>query len=93
MSPTDSDDQLLSVMLLGLPVALHHQAVEHLQALQREFDILRAGGDPEGVPARLGILIEELEQRYGDTSPRSCDDPRHPRRPAADVTACRSDQR
>lgn len=74
MSPPDIDDQLLSVVLLGVPVALHHQVAEHQEALQREFDILRARGDPDGVPTRLAILIEELEQRYGGTSPRSWDE-------------------
>jgi anti-anti-sigma factor len=71
VSSPDGHDQLLSVVLLGVPVALHHQVAEHQQALQREFDILRASGDPDGVPARLGILIDELEQRYGGTNPRS----------------------
>lgn len=74
MSSPDGHDQVVSVVLLGVPVALHHQVAEHQQALQREFDILRVSGDPDGVPARLGMLIEELEQRYGGTSPRSWDE-------------------
>lgn len=74
MSSRDGDDQTVPVVLLGVPVALHHQVAEHQQALQREFDILRVSGDPDGVPARLGMLIEELEQRYGGTSPRSWDE-------------------
>jgi len=58
-------DELIAVDLLGLPVQVHQRATEHQLALQREFDILRAGEDLSTVPNRLAALIEELIADYG----------------------------
>ncbi|MBI2704792.1 MAG: STAS domain-containing protein [Actinobacteria bacterium] len=60
------NDDLVDVQLIGLPVAVHHQASMHMKALQREFDLIRQG-DPEGssIPHRLLALIGELSDEFG----------------------------
>jgi anti-anti-sigma factor len=68
--PAPADAPLVTVMLLSLPVAVHGRAAAHQDALQREFDLLRAGGDGHDVPARLLALVDELEGRYGGLSDR-----------------------
>jgi anti-anti-sigma factor len=61
---------LVMVAFLSLPVAVHGRAAAHQDALQREFDLLRATGDPHDVPARLLALVDELEDRYGGLNDR-----------------------
>jgi len=61
---------LVVVVLLSLPVAVHGRAAAHQDALQREFDLLRAGSDDHDVPARLLALVDELEERYGGLNDR-----------------------
>jgi anti-anti-sigma factor len=54
-----------------VPVALWAQSSAHGEALQREFDIIRHGLNPESVPARLTALIEQLSGQfsgYGDAA-------------------------
>jgi hypothetical protein len=62
-----ADDELKTVLLLGLPVPLHVRTSEHTDELMREFTFLRAqSDDPEApsVPARLLDLVDDLSGRY-----------------------------
>jgi hypothetical protein len=62
-----ADPNLVTVRLLGVPVALHAQSSEHTEELMREFTYLRAQAvDPDGasVPSRLLDLVDELNTRY-----------------------------
>lgn len=60
------NDDLVDVYLIGLPVAVHHQASMHMKALQREFDLIRQGDpDSTSIPYRLLALIDELSDEYG----------------------------
>jgi hypothetical protein len=57
---------LVTVIILGLPVRLQREAAEHHDELFREFALLRSQ-DPDGhhtVPARLMALIDELTEHY-----------------------------
>jgi hypothetical protein len=60
------DDQLIRVVLLGLPVPLHRLTIEHLDDLRREFDLIRRteGEQARSVPQRLAELIESLEPAF-----------------------------
>jgi anti-anti-sigma factor len=59
-------DDLTYVRLIGLPVAVHHQASTHMKALQREFDLIRQRDpDSASVPHRLLALIGELNDEFG----------------------------
>lgn len=68
MTPETGAPPLLTVRLLELPVELHVRAAAHQDALQREFDVLRAGGDQRSVPARLFALIADLDRSFGGLS-------------------------
>jgi hypothetical protein len=76
MTASPGAEELVTVVLRGLPVAVHARASEHGQELQREFTLLHlqlerqaAAGDAvrsaEGdVPRRLVELVEALQGRY-----------------------------
>jgi hypothetical protein len=57
------DDELIRVVLLGLPVPLHRLASEHLDDLRREFELIRRteSEHARSVPQRLTELIESFE--------------------------------
>jgi anti-anti-sigma factor len=58
-------DQLVTVRLVGLPVPVHVRASEHMEALSREFEIIRrSDAATDSVPARLHALIEELDGQF-----------------------------
>ncbi len=60
-------DGLVDVHLLGVPLAIHQQATEHADDLQREFALLRvqqADEETADVPARLLQLMDSLEQQF-----------------------------
>lgn len=64
-TPDATSEGLLTVRILGLPVALHQRAAEHRDELLRELALISAGEagsdlDPRTVPARLVVLVEEL---------------------------------
>jgi anti-anti-sigma factor len=62
---TDSPD-LVEVRLLGLPVPVHAAASEHMNGLQREFELIRQDESDSGsVPQRLATLIEQLNAEFG----------------------------
>jgi len=68
---TDGDAtgvDLVTVRLLGLPVAVQARAQEHTDELTRELlliaEQMRQQGDHAGLPARLVALIEQLTGAY-----------------------------
>jgi anti-anti-sigma factor len=57
---------LVEVRLLGLPVPVHAAASEHMNGLQREFELIRQQeADSGSVPHRLMTLIEQLNAEFG----------------------------
>jgi anti-anti-sigma factor len=56
---------LVSVRLEKLPIEIWQRASAHQEAIQREFDILRAELPEGSAPNRLHALIEEYESRFG----------------------------
>jgi hypothetical protein len=58
------DTGLISVHILGLPLAVYQRASEHSDELVREFALIRED-DSDHVPARLLRLIDELNARFG----------------------------
>jgi hypothetical protein len=76
MTASPGGEELVTVVMRGLPVALHARASEHGQELQREFTLLHlqleqqaAAGSPvraaeRDVPRRLIELVDVLQGRY-----------------------------
>jgi hypothetical protein len=70
-APTRSDGEnpLVTVQIVGLPVALHARAAEHGEELQREFALIAYGQErPDNgreMPRRLLSLISTLQGSYG----------------------------
>ena len=59
-------DELVEVRLLGLPVAIHDEVDQHMQALNREFELIRRRDqDTSILPHRLQSLIDELDGQFG----------------------------
>jgi hypothetical protein len=61
------DDELVRVVLLGLPVPLHRSTTEHMDDLRREFDLIRrteGQAHARSVPHRLHELMESLEPAF-----------------------------
>lgn len=59
-------EQLVDVHLLGLPVRVHDEADQHLQALDRELELIRRSEqDTSILPHRLQALVDELEGQFG----------------------------
>lgn len=61
-----SDDDLVEVRILGLPVALAREAQEHFDELSREFLHLANADEAvrQDVPGRLLKLSDDLRQRF-----------------------------
>jgi anti-anti-sigma factor len=57
----------MQVRLLGLPVRVHVESMAHLDALQREIDVINFD-DQSAAPRRLRALIDELQERFGGLS-------------------------
>jgi len=55
---------LVTVHIIGLPLAVFRRASEHTDELLREFALIKEDGS-EHVPARLLDLIDELRLRFG----------------------------
>ena len=53
----------VEVRLLAVPVQLHVSTSMHMDALQREFDVLESSEAEPAVPRRLLDLIAELRDR------------------------------
>jgi anti-anti-sigma factor len=63
--PDDVTDELVDVHLVGLPVAVHEEADRHMQALNREFELIRRSEqDATILPHRLQALVDELDGRF-----------------------------
>ena len=56
-------DDLVTVRIVGLPVAIHRRAAEHDDTLRRELALVRAGREADA-GARLVALSDELESRF-----------------------------
>lgn len=61
----DDVSDTVRVRLIGLPVQLHVSTAMHLDALQRELDVLATSEEPPSVPRRLTELVAELRERHG----------------------------
>lgn len=62
-----ADDGLVTIRLVGLPVALHARSSEHSDELMREFTYIRAqSADPEAstVPSKLLDLVDEISAQF-----------------------------
>ena len=55
---------VVEVRLVGLPLEVHREALEHSDEVRREFAHLAEGTDPSHVPARLLALHRDLSARY-----------------------------
>ena len=53
------------VTLLAVPVDLWRRASAHQEAIQREFDIIRASEPETSIPNRLFALMEDFDARFG----------------------------
>ena len=58
---------LVTVRILGMPLATMQRSAEHSDELLREFALIREDGS-DHVPSRLLDLIEELRTRFGGFS-------------------------
>ena len=56
--------QTVEVRLLEMPVDLWRRASAHYEAIQREFDIVKADLPRGSVPHQLSELLEELDLRF-----------------------------
>lgn len=69
------DENLCTVRLLGLPIALFLRAREHHDDLVREFTLMaiRQTEEPDApaLPPRLSELVEILGRRYGASASRA----------------------
>jgi anti-sigma B factor antagonist len=63
-----SDDTLVEVRLLGVPVSLWKRTSIHHEGVNREFEIIRAGLPDDAPPNRLHQLVKDVEGRFGDLS-------------------------
>ena len=57
--------ELVEVKMLQVPVALWQQSSAHMDAVRREFDIIKADLPRDSVPHQLSELIESLDERFG----------------------------
>lgn len=60
-------DDLVTIRLVELPVAVHAKSSEHSDELMREFTYIRAqSSDPDAatVPAKLLDLVDEVTDRF-----------------------------
>ena len=63
-----SDDDLVTIHVIGMPIAVQARAQEHADELTRELTLigaqLRQEGNVRELPAMLVSLIEQLNARY-----------------------------
>ena len=66
--PATPAEELVTIEVLGLPVAVQARAQEHSDELIRELMLIgeqmRQSGDHAGLPARLVSLVEQLTGQY-----------------------------
>jgi hypothetical protein len=62
------DDDLVTIEVIGIPVAIQARAQEHAEELTRELTLigaqLREEGNVRDLPVQLVTLIEQLNARY-----------------------------
>jgi hypothetical protein len=65
---TTPHDDLVTIQVIGMPIAVQARAQEHADELTRELTLigaqLRQEGNIRDLPARLVTLIEQLNARY-----------------------------
>src|SRR4051794_40694536 len=61
-----ANQPMVDVQILGLPVDVQRRAAEHVDALRREFELIRLSDGTASLPARLLALIDELEGKFDD---------------------------
>lgn len=63
-----SDNDLVTIHIIGMPISMQARAQEHADELTRELTLigaqLRQKGNIRDLPARLVTLIEQLNARY-----------------------------
>lgn len=66
MSEEDAPAELVTVRLIGMPLAIQARSAEHQDGLRREFRMLVEQGqaDRASVPGRLIALAAELDRRF-----------------------------
>jgi hypothetical protein len=66
MNNQEPGGELYDIHILGLPVAIHREAAEHQDELQREFQLISSQADssPDIVPSRLLNLVRNLSSRF-----------------------------
>ncbi len=66
MNDQEPGGELYDIHILGLPVAIHREAAEHQDELQREFQLIASQADssPDIVPSRLLNLVRDLSSRF-----------------------------
>lgn len=66
MSPGDTEEHLVTVELLGLPLNIHVRAQQQSADMQREFQLIveQARVHASSVPSRLLELSTQLSARY-----------------------------
>lgn len=64
--------EVVDIHLLAVPIELQGRASAHVDALQREFEMIVRGDEDEAdhVPARLRALIQQLRDRFGGIGDR-----------------------
>ncbi len=68
MTPTEPapTDPSVTIRTLEVPLRVQASAAAHMDALQREFELIaRSDADPGTVPVRLRALIDDLSDRFG----------------------------
>ena len=69
-APWQSDDELVDVLLVDLPLDVYQRSQQHSEELARELRLVAfASEEAESVPRRLRRLIYELAARYGPLNP------------------------
>jgi hypothetical protein len=63
-----TDEELITVEIVGLPISVQSQAQEQVDELTREMALIAEGmrqrGDEGALPTRLVTLVEQLSGRY-----------------------------
>ncbi len=69
-----TDDALVQVVLLQVPIEIWQRASAHQEAIQREFDILMAELPTDSIPHQLAALISDLDVRFQGAGSSTWDD-------------------
>src|SRR5687767_7977328 len=91
MGPGADGEELIEVRLLGVPLGIRQKALEHMDEVLREMQLLVTGGteDDITVPARLARLHSRFPPSYrrmADDVRRLLDEAVAAEQPSVDVT-------